>query len=166
MARKRRKKSEALPIADVILSALGQSGMKDQARRFRITQIYDETVGPIVAKRSCPLGFSRGVLMLKSQSTAWQNELTFLKTDIMARLNEALGSEVIQDIRVVAGHRYPDPEPIEPADTPGQWCEQDDHPEDLAQIEKTVSTIEDPEVRQSLRKVMMIAARRKRFTEE
>ena len=48
MARRRRKKSEALPVADAILSALSQAGMKNMARRFQITQIYEETVGKVV----------------------------------------------------------------------------------------------------------------------
>lgn len=165
MAKKRRPKSEALPIADVILATLGHAGMKNQARRFRINQIYVQTVGPLVAKRSVPLSFHGGVLLLKSQSTAWQNELTFLKEDLKKRLNLALGEEVVRDIRVVAGSQYKDPEPVETADTPGEWCDLPDEPEDVAHIEATVADIKDPDVRESLARVMKVAARRKRFEE-
>ena len=163
MARRRRKKSEALPVSDAILSALSQAGMKNMARRFKITQIYADTVGKVVAKRSHPVGFNNGVLILKSQSTAWQNELTFLKEDLKARLNDALGSEVIKDIRVVAGNRYEDPDPPIPADTPGEWCDTDDHPEDLIRIEETLQAIEDPDVQASMRSMMRVAARRERY---
>ena len=163
MARRRPRKSEAEPITEVIHSALNAAGMKDQARRFRIVQIYDSAVGKIIAKRSHPIAFSRGVLTVKSQSTAWQNELTFLKTDMMARLNEVLGTEIIQDIRVVAGNRYQDPEPPVPAETPGEWCFTKDHPDDITEIESTVASVEDIDVRESLRKVMLIAARRNRY---
>ena len=163
MARRRRKKSETLPVADVILSALSQKGMKNMARRFKISQIYEETVGKVVARRSHPVGFNNGVLILKSQSTAWQNELTFLKEDLKARLNEALGANVIQDIRVVAGNKYEDPFPAVPADTPGEWCETEDHPDDLARIEETLTAIDDPDVRESMRRMMRVAARRDRY---
>ena len=163
MARRRRKKSEAMPVSEAILSALTQSGMKNMARRFEITQIYADTVGKVVAKRSHPVGFSAGVLILKSQSTAWQNELTFLKEDLKARLNEALGSNIIQDIRVVAGNKYADPEPPLPADTPGEWCDMDDHPDDLERIEETLKAVGDPDVRESMRKMMRVAARRDRY---
>ena len=166
MARRRRKKTEAEPITEVIHSALNANGMKDQARRFRITQIYDAAVGKIIAKRSHPIAFSRGVLTVKSQSTAWQNELTFLKQDMMAKLNDVLGSVVIQDIRVVAGNKYQDPDPPVPAETPGEWCYTTDHPEDVAEAESIVSSVEDEDVRESLRKVMLIAARRKRCLDE
>lgn len=166
MVRRRSKKSQAEPITEAIHSALNASGMKDQARRFRIIQIYDQAVGKIIAKRSHPIAFSRGVLTVKSQSTAWQNELTFLKADMMARLNEALDAEVIQDIRVVAGNKYQDPDPPVPAETPGEWCYTQDHPDDIVEIESVVASVEDEDVRESLRKVMLIAARRKRYLDE
>ena len=163
MARRRRKKSEALPVADAILSALSQAGMKNMAKRFQITQIYEETVGKVVARRSHPVGFNSGVLILKSQSTAWQNELTFLKEDLKARLNEALGAPIVQDIRVVAGNKYEDPTLPLPADTPGEWCDTEDHPDDLVRIEKTLEAIEDEDVRASMRSMMRVAARRDRY---
>ena len=163
MARRRRKKSDTLPVADAILSALSQAGMKNMARRFQITQIYEETVGKVVARRSHPVGFNNGVLILKSQSTAWQNELTFLKEDLKSRLNEALGVPIIKDIRVVAGNKYEDPAPAIPADTPGEWCDTEDHPDDLAKIEETLKAIEDPDVRESMRRMMRVAARRERY---
>ncbi len=163
MARRRRKKSDALPIGDAILSALSQAGMKNMARRFQITRIYEDTVGKVVARRSHPVGFNNGVLVLKSQSTAWQNELTFLKEDLKVRLNEALGSAIIQDIRVVAGNKYEDPSPVIPADVPGEWCDTDDHPEDLKRIEETIAAIDDVEVRESMRSMMRVAARRDRY---
>ena len=166
MARRRRKKSDTLPVSDAILSALTQSGMKNMARRFQISQIYAETVGKVVARRSHPVGFSNGTLILKSQSTAWQNELTFLKEDLKARLNEVLGTDMIQDIRVVAGNKYEDPNPPVPADTLGEWCDTEDHPEDLKKIDETLAVIEDVNVRESMRNMMRVAARRERYKKD
>ena len=50
-----------------------------------------------------------------------------------------------------------------PTDTPGEWCDTEDHPDDLARIEKTLEAIDDLDVRESMRRMMQVAARRERY---
>ena len=67
MARKKRsggRKQDAVGIADALLSALKENGLKDQAIKLEIATAYCEAVGEMVAKRSEPLSFSRGTLMI------------------------------------------------------------------------------------------------------
>jgi len=156
---KKRGKREAVGIADALLSALREAGLKDQAIKLEIASSYVKAVGQVIAKRSEPLSFSRGVLVIKSSSPAWQNELTFLKGDIIAQLNDSLGSEVVKEIKVVAGNRgayVPPPEPVDPR---GAWVEEASEPADIEEVEAVSADIEDPYIRQRFEAVMKLAKR-------
>lgn len=91
-------------MVDAMASTLGRLGLSEQAQRLRIAQHWSAAVGARIADRTLPHAFARGVLTVKVASSAWQNELTFLKEDIIARLNELLGQRLVRDLKVVSGH--------------------------------------------------------------
>lgn len=90
-----------------MLATLGGLGLTDQARGILIAQCWTKVVGPEIASRTEPDGFSRGTLRVRASTAAWQNELTFLKAQIRDKLNELLGSALVKDIRVVGGSLRP-----------------------------------------------------------
>ncbi len=85
-------------------ATLGRLGLSEQAERLRIAQHWSAAVGPRIAERTVTHAFSRGVLTVKAASAAWQNELTFLKQDIIKRLNELLGERRVRELKVISGH--------------------------------------------------------------
>jgi len=85
-------------------ATLGKLGLSDQAERLRIVEVWREAVGARIAERTTPHAFSRHVLTVKASSAAWQNELTFLKGTLIARLNELLGTALVREIKVISGH--------------------------------------------------------------
>lgn len=99
----RRRSKILLPLGDVLVRTLMRSGLSDQARRLLIFQCWDEAVGKEIAARTQPESFSRGVLGVRAQSASWQNELTYLKSRIIERINEFLGEPMVRDLRVVRG---------------------------------------------------------------
>ncbi|MBN1962559.1 MAG: DUF721 domain-containing protein [Deltaproteobacteria bacterium] len=103
MPRQTSKDLSFVSAGDALLAALGKTGLSDQARRLMISQIWTKAVGKQTARHTEPDGFSRGVLRVKASSAAWQNELTFLKAEIINRLNDVLGKKIVREIRVVAG---------------------------------------------------------------
>ena len=103
MTGRRRRKRKLENAGDAILAALGELGLTDQARRLVIWQAWPRVVGPEIANRTEPEGFSRGVLRVKASSAAWQNELTFHKQEIRDRLNKVLGPGLVKDIKVQSG---------------------------------------------------------------
>ena len=157
---KKRGKREAVGIADALLSALREAGLKDQALKLEIASSYIDAVGQMIAKRSEPLSFSRGVLVIKSSSPAWQNELTFLKGDIIRQINAAIGTDAVKEIKVVAGNRgaYAPPPPA-PEDPRGDWVQEAPTESDVREVEAVASDIEDPYIRQRFEAVMKLAKR-------
>lgn len=50
-----------------------------------------------------PARYERGVLFIKVASPLWANELLIQEGELCARLNEALGGEVIQGLQILHG---------------------------------------------------------------
>ncbi|MEM6531528.1 MAG: DUF721 domain-containing protein [Myxococcota bacterium] len=90
-------------MGEAVAFALDRSGLTDQARRVRIARAWRQAVGPTLANRTHPDGFRRGVLIVKTASAAWQNELTYLRGELIEKINQTLGQEIVKDIKVVAG---------------------------------------------------------------
>ena len=102
--RRRRRRSRPLEEAgSAIYRALCAAGLTDHAQRLRIFQCWREAVGPEIAARTAPQTFTRGTLIIKAASPAWQNELMFLKASIIAQVNEMLGRKMIKELKVISG---------------------------------------------------------------
>ena len=109
MPKKRRsKKKRNLPLEDssqVIYRALKQAGLSDHAQRLHIFQCWRDAVGPKIAARTTPDMFRGGVLFVKVATPTWQQELSYLKVDIIAKLNKALGKSMVNELKVICGSR-------------------------------------------------------------
>jgi hypothetical protein len=146
--RRRRRRDPALS-TDVVAAALDGLGLTDYARMLRITAAWREAVGDEIAARTHPSSFSRGTLVVRTKNAAWQNELTFLKSEIIDRVNAALGNKSVDELKIQAGHIPDPPERGRPA-----WLRAPLPPEETALVSSAASGIEDPEVRRAFAAAM------------
>lgn len=70
---------------------------------MRIWDIWDNAVGDAVAKNSRPFSFKGHLLLVHVSSSSWLYHLNFHKKDLMAKLNLALGSEMVRDLTFKIG---------------------------------------------------------------
>ena len=64
---------------------------------------WPEIVGEDMARHAEPTSLRAGVLKVRTDSPVWATELGYLVTELKTRLNEALGSEVVNEVRVWTG---------------------------------------------------------------
>jgi hypothetical protein len=153
-----KKRSPTRPAAHAVLDVLKKLGLTDQARRLRISAAWAEAVGPEIAARTQPQSFNRGVLVVKSSSAAWQNELTFLKAEIIAKINEALeGRATVRTLKVISGRIAPRPE-----EPPPPWLEEKPTAEDLDVARDASMPIQDQELKRSFERALLLERRRRR----
>ncbi len=107
MPPRRRRSSPLEGGAAIVLRALAQAGLTEQARRLRIVRHWDQAVGPQIAARTRVQSFCRGTLVVKAASTAWQQELMYLKDNIILQLNARLDRPNVKEIRIISGHLGP-----------------------------------------------------------
>ncbi len=77
-------------------------------------------VGKKIALRTRAVSFADGRLRVEVEDSIWQRQLSVLKGQILARLDDVVGTAVIRDVefRVVPARRPPqvDPDPHKPRD--------------------------------------------------
>ena len=139
-------------MGDAMAAALHRSGLTEQARRVRIALAWSEAVGETLAARTAPESLRRGVLLVRSVSPAWQNELTFLRETLIARSNAGLGEPWGKEIRVVSGHVRA---ARAPSDRPGRPLT----PAETDAVNDAAQAIHDPELRDAFRRAIQQVAR-------
>ena len=60
---------------------------------------WKESVGGSINENTTIKGFKNGVLIVKTKTPVWRNELLFQKEDIIQKLNAKLDKNKIKDIR-------------------------------------------------------------------
>jgi hypothetical protein len=157
----RRPPAKDAVAAGVLLSQLlTRWGMDRKLREYQAWEVWDEVVGPQIAARARPCKMREGVLEVAVDQPVWMQQLQLMKPRIVSQLNARLGEALIRDIfwrrgrreSATAGgplHRTPGPNRNLPPLDDG----------DLADIEKVLSPLADPAVKESLRAVLCRQAR-------
>lgn len=90
-------------LGSLVSGSLRGLGLETRVKEHTCLLIWDEVVGGQVASAAQPEFVKNGCLFVVTKSPVWANELTFYKSDMIARLNERAGGEVLNDIVFKAG---------------------------------------------------------------
>lgn len=66
--------------------------------QYRVLEEWGTYVGGRIAQVTTPERVVDGKLIVKVKSSAWRNELTFMKKEILSRINSKFNEEIIIDI--------------------------------------------------------------------
>lgn len=78
---------------------LRHSPLKGDNPQARIALIWEEVVGSEVARNAHPRFLRQGRLVVATRSSVWAQSLQFMGDEVKRRLNDALGEELVGDIR-------------------------------------------------------------------
>lgn len=123
---------------------------------YRLWVDWERVVGGRFAERVQPVEFRNGVLVLAVATTAWRQEMEFLKPELLARIQAYLDDQRVRDLafvlrRAPAVKRKPATSPLPPQPQPP--LEEWDDSEALA-------SVSDPRLAEAFRR--LIEARRRR----
>ena len=90
---------QSLKIA--IDSMLKRFGIDKAIAQNKALNIWNEIVGDTVAKNTQPDRVEHGVIIVKVSSPTWRQELYFKKKEIIKKINNTIGKNVIRDIRFI-----------------------------------------------------------------
>ena len=137
-------------LGDIARDEFSALGLADRLREAEIWRLWPEIVGETVAARATPVRIIKGVLTIAVSSGPWKQELNFLKSMMIDKLNERLGSQVVKEIvlksgKVAVSNEAPPEElPRKKKLTARQ----------LALIEEQSAAIQDPETRAAFAELM------------
>ena len=143
-----KKKNEISSVEEALALVLSQSGFGDKNEYLKIYKIWPVIVGEKIAENTCLESVKRGTLFVNASSSAWMQELHFLKDMIIEKLEKELGEKTVKDIRFKAGL------------VPSRGSEKIDlsnislNDEEIIMTEKESDGIKDPEVREAFQHLM------------
>lgn len=160
-----RGRSGGIPaILDTLFSGM-DSGSR--IREALALAYWDSVVGPQAAAATEAESVREGVLFVRTRSSVWSHELTFLKSAILTRLNQRIGRPVIREIIFRAQGVKKNPPPEEsPKPTDEDLAAVSLCPEDKRHLDSLLrgaGRIGNPAIRESIRKRITREARLKRW---
>jgi predicted nucleic acid-binding Zn ribbon protein len=93
-------KKEVLPLSDVLNRALRQEGLETPMLQYRLIDSWESVVGKTAARYTGEKYIRNQVLFVKILNPALRSDLNMMRTDIVNRLNQIVGSRIIIDIRI------------------------------------------------------------------
>lgn len=95
------RRSNTQTIGEALSAFLRESGLDKPVYEHQLMERWPEVVGEMAAKLTYKLEVRDGVLYVRLRSAALKAQLFELRHDVVRRLNEAVGTTVIHDIRLL-----------------------------------------------------------------
>jgi hypothetical protein len=155
-----KRRTQPLLVGKVLKSVLERRRLSKPLRLYQVQRLWRTLVGATTAARSRPSFLKQGVLSVAVADSTWLQELTFLKAQILEKVQSALSAQAVSALRfyvragaaseVVAADSTPVPEP-----DPLQAPLAPEVAQALDDFEGSLDAIEDPELRRSIRRAFV-----------
>ena len=91
-----------------ILKSVGQGlGLEKELVLYQLKRHWPEIVGQTLAKHTVPEKLRFKILTLRVDGPTWMHELSFLKNDMIRKINARLGKNLVQSLHLKIGPPAP-----------------------------------------------------------
>jgi predicted nucleic acid-binding Zn ribbon protein len=96
----RRVKSKRLKrMGELLPRFLKKMGLSERLTQQKAVLLWKRAVGTDIKKHTTANKIEQGILFVSVSNPAWMNELVFLKSEIIKKLNEMIGQKAVTDIK-------------------------------------------------------------------
>lgn len=162
MPPRRRPQFKPLPIADVLQKIMKKQGIPVAGANTSLRRVWSEAVGPQIAAQTLPEHIRRGVLSVKVASSVWMHQLQFLKKDIIQKFNSLYGEGTVEKLNFSIGEvpaNHAENAAVVPLSTWTSFIKERDE----RLMAESLATVNDPELKDILKRVMIREISRRRF---
>lgn len=152
MAEKRQRLKSPLQLSTLLESVFAGKPLQKRLREARVWEVWTEAVGEQIASRAKPLSFRDGILTVAVSGSAWLQQLSLMKPEIIENVNDAAGEVIVRDMFFKQGKvsgAEKEPAPLPRHKTPLSAQQQ-------AKLAKLAEPLGDQELRDAL--IALIAA--------
>lgn len=147
-------------IGDLVDGALRRWNLERGTREHRAVLLWPGLVGEEIAHNTVATGVRDRVLLVSASNHAWAQTLDLMKPEVLKRVRERLGKDVVRDIHFSAGRAVPRkaaPRRTEPAALTALTSEE------RAEVERAAAAVQDPGLREHAARAFasLIGARRR-----
>jgi predicted nucleic acid-binding Zn ribbon protein len=93
------KKSNEVLLKDAIEAFLKDNNLDTRLNEIRLIGAWENVTGKLIARHTMQLKVKERVLLVKVDSAALREELSYQKSKLVKKLNKAAGIEAIDDIK-------------------------------------------------------------------
>jgi predicted nucleic acid-binding Zn ribbon protein len=97
-----------LPTAlDVLQKMLekGNSPLAQDFKRYQLKLDWEKVVGLTISQRCSPVGFAGGILYIWVINASWMNQLTFVRKELLKKINDYSGKKWVREVRFTQDRR-------------------------------------------------------------
>lgn len=99
----RKKLDKPAPLSSILQKAIELSRLGINLDAHRLWRQWEDVVGPSIARNARPEAIKGGLLLVNVTSAPWMQQLQFLKAELIEKVNESFGREVVNEIRFRIG---------------------------------------------------------------
>jgi predicted nucleic acid-binding Zn ribbon protein len=100
---RKKRKAKFVHIGSIIGDVLKKYRHQTDAELVQVWQVWDSILGNVIAQNAKPAAFKGRILLVHVTSSSWIHQLQFLKKEMIAKLNDALGKALIEDLKFKIG---------------------------------------------------------------
>lgn len=93
-------RKEVKPISELLSQYLRQQGMETPLLQRRIVDTWDSLMGPAIAQYTTEKFIKNQILFVKILNPALRQDLNMMRSQLVKRLNDAVGSQIITEVRI------------------------------------------------------------------
>lgn len=86
-------------IGDTMQMMFREMGIERKVNQYKILDLWPEIVGENIALVTQAERVNESVLYVKVKSMSWRTELLFQKSNILKKIEDKIGSNIIRDLR-------------------------------------------------------------------
>jgi hypothetical protein len=101
--RKDKRSGDPAPIGDVVDGLLREHLFARGLVVGRLAVTWNEVVGDRLGPKTAPTSLENGILTVSASDPIWGAQARFLHEEIRRKVNEALGSQTVRQVRIVIG---------------------------------------------------------------
>ncbi len=160
--RKRKSQAQLQSVGEVLFSILKKRGMTSKIEERKLQKLWPDAVGSQIASQTQPDSLRNGTLFVKTVSSVWVQQLHFMKEEILVKLNKLSGKALIKEIRFVVGHTLVLEKQANNISTSKRAVLKK---RDKEMIAECTGSLEDKELADVLKRVMLLEISRRRQLE-
>ena len=95
------KVESSASLTDALVAYLRESGLEKPVLEVQVEEVWPRVMGDMVTKLTRSVEVKEGMLIVKVSSAALKAQLFENRFELVRKLNEAVGAEVIKDCRIL-----------------------------------------------------------------
>lgn len=86
-------------LKDILLRNLREQGLETPLMQKRLVEAWPEVAGPVVARYTLNIYIYNQTLFVRLSNPALRSDLSMMRGELVKKLNDVVGEQVITDIR-------------------------------------------------------------------